>query len=70
MKIKRAIILGAGFGKRMKPITNKTPKPLVKINGITLLEISIRFLISLGVKKIIINSFYLHGQIVNFIKKK
>lgn len=69
MKIKRAIILGAGFGKRMKPITNKTPKPLVKINGITLLEISIRFLIMLGVKKIIINSFYLHGQIVNFIKK-
>ena len=52
MKIKRAIILGAGFGKRMKPITNKTPKPLVKINGITLLEISIRFLIMLGVKKL------------------
>ena len=51
MKIKKAIILGAGFGKRMRPITLKTPKPLVTINGVTLLENSIRFLSSLGIKK-------------------
>ena len=70
MKIKKAIILGAGFGKRMLPITKKIPKPLVKINGITLLENSIRFLSSLGVKHIIVNSYYLHKQIVNFIKRK
>ena len=55
MKIKKAIILGAGFGKRMRPITKKIPKPLVKIKGITLLENSIKFLNSLGVKHIIIN---------------
>ena len=48
MKIKKAIILGAGFGKRMYPITNKIPKPLIKINGVSLLEYSIKFLISLG----------------------
>ena len=68
MKIKKAIILGAGFGKRMYPITKKIPKPLVKIGNKTLLENSINFLISLGVKHIIINTHYLHNQIYNFLK--
>ena len=53
MKIKKAIILGAGFGKRMRPITKKIPKPLIKIRGITLLENSINFLNSLGNNHII-----------------
>ena len=70
MKIKKAIILGAGFGKRMYPITKKIPKPLVKIGNKTLLENSINFLISLGVKHIIINTHYLHNQIYNFLKEK
>jgi len=70
MKIKKAIILGAGFGKRMLPITKKIPKPLIKINGITLLENSINFLSSIGIKHIIVNAHYLHKEIVNFIKRK
>ena len=70
MKIKKAIILGAGYGKRMHPITKKIPKPLVKINGITLLENSIKFLISLGIKHIVINAHHLHKEIVNFVKRK
>ena len=70
MKITKAIILGAGYGKRMRPITNITPKPLIKINGITLLENSIKFLNSLGVKHIIINVHHLHTKIINFIKRK
>ena len=70
MKVTKAIILGAGFGKRMHPITKKTPKPLVKINGVTLLENSIKFLSSLGVKHIIVNAHHLHMEIVNFVKKK
>ena len=70
MKVKKAIILGAGFGKRMHPITKKIPKPLVKINGITLLENSIKFLISLGIKHIVINAHHLHKEIVNFVKRK
>jgi len=68
MKTKKAIILGAGFGERMRPITKKIPKPLVKINGVTLLENSIKFLNSLGVKHIVINSHHLYKQIVSFIK--
>ena len=70
MKIKKAIILGAGFGKRMRPITKKIPKPLVKIKGVTLLENSIKFLNSLGVKHIVVNAHHLHKDIVDFVKRK
>ena len=70
MKVKKAIILGAGFGKRMRPITKKIPKPLVKIRNKTILEHSINFLVSLGVNHIIINTHYLHSQIQKFLKKK
>jgi len=70
MKIKKAIILGAGFGKRMYPITKKIPKPLVKIRNKTILENTINFLISLGVKHIVINTHYLHNKISNFVKNK
>ena len=68
MKIKKAIILGAGFGKRMYPITKIIPKPLIKISNKTILANSINFLISLGVKHIIINTHYLHNQIYNYLK--
>ena len=70
MKVKKEIILGAGFGKRMRPITKNIPKPLVEINGVTLLESSIKFLNSLGVKHIIVNAHYLHKEIVNFLKRR
>ena len=70
MKLKKAIILCAGFGKRMRPITKKIPKPLIEINGVTLLENSIKFLSSLGIKHIIINVHHLHKEIINFLKKK
>ena len=67
MKINTALILCAGYGKRLNPITLKIPKPLVKINDITLLENSIKFIEKLKIKNIKINTFYLHDQIQNFI---
>lgn len=70
MKIKKAIVLGAGFGKRMHPITKKIPKPLVKINNTTLLENSIKFLTSIGINHIVINAHFRHKQISDFIRKK
>ncbi len=67
MKIKTALILCAGYGKRLNPVTLKIPKPLIEINEITLLENSINFLEKLDIKNIKINTFYLHDQIKNFI---
>ena len=70
MKVKKALILSAGLGTRLLPLTKKIPKPLVKINGVTLLENSIKFLSSLGVKHVVVNSHHLYGEIINFIKSK
>ena len=63
-----AIILAAGLGTRMMPLTKNIPKPLIRVNGKTLLENSINFLIELGCKNIFINSFYLSEQIESFVK--
>ena len=69
MKINTALILCAGFGKRLNPVTLKTPKPLLRIKNFTLLENCINLIKLTGVKKILINSFYLKEQIGEFIKK-
>ncbi len=55
MKINTALILCAGFGKRLNPITLTTPKPLLEVNNITLLESCIKLIESLGIKKNILN---------------
>jgi len=70
MKIKTALILCAGYGKRLNPLTLKTPKPLLEINEITLLENCINLIDSLGISKILINTFYLSEKIEEFIKDK
>ncbi|MDB9826945.1 sugar phosphate nucleotidyltransferase [Candidatus Pelagibacter sp.] len=70
MKIKTALILCAGYGKRLNPITLTIPKPLLKINEITLLENCINLIRSLGVNKILINTFYLSEKIEQFLKDK
>ena len=67
MQINTALILCAGFGKRLNPITLKIPKPLIKIKEKTLLENSINFLENLSIKNIKINTFYLDDHIQNFI---
>ncbi len=69
MKIKTAIILCAGFGKRLNPITLKTPKPLIAINDITLLQNTINLLEKLNIQNIKINTYYLQDQIVDFVLK-
>jgi len=70
MRINTALILCAGFGKRLNPLTLDTPKPLIKLNNIPVLETCINFIESLGVNEIILNTFYLKDQIHNFINKK
>ena len=70
MKINTALILCAGYGKRLNPLTLNDPKPLLKINKITLLENCINLIENLGIKKIIINTFYLKDKIINFLATK
>ena len=68
MKINTALILCAGFGRRLNPITLDIPKPLLKIYNFTLLEHCINLIKLIGIKKIFINSFYLKNHINEFIK--
>ena len=70
MKINTALVLCAGYGSRLNPLTLTTPKPLIKVNKITLLENCINIIIRLGIKQILLNTFYLGDQISNFIKTK
>ena len=70
MKIKHGMILAAGLGKRMQPITFKIPKPLIQIGNKNLLERAIELLINHGVEEIAVNVHHLPGQIKDFINKK
>ena len=62
------MVLAAGYGKRLKPITDKIPKPLIKVGGITLLQNALDHILKLNCKEIIINTHYQHEMINNFIK--
>ena len=70
MKISTALILCAGLGKRLNPLTSTTPKPLLELNNVSMLEKCINILIKLGIKKVLLNTFHLRDQIFQFIKKK
>ena len=63
-----AIIFSAGFGTRMSPITDKTPKPLVTVGNKTLLDHTINLAKNGHVNTIFINTHYLSNQIENMLK--
>ncbi|MDP2362987.1 MAG: sugar phosphate nucleotidyltransferase, partial [Ignavibacteria bacterium] len=65
----QAMILAAGLGTRLKPITEEIPKALVEVNGKTLLEIAIRNLIDNDFRKIIINVHHFADKINEFLDK-
>ena len=70
MRINTALILCAGFGKRLNPLTLEIPKPLIKLKNVAVLETCINLIESLGIKEIILNTFYLEDQIHNFLRNK
>ena len=65
----RVLLLSAGYGKRMRPLTLTTPKCLIKVNNKTLLEMWLEKFSQLRVKNIIINTHHLAEKINNFVKK-
>ena len=68
--IKKAMILAAGFGKRLNPLTLDCPKPLLKIGKETLLSNTINFLEKCQIKEIVINVHYLGEQISEYLDKR
>ncbi len=70
MRINTALILCAGFGKRLNPITLNTPKPLLEIKDVSMLERCINLIEKLGIQKVLINTFYLKDQFSAFLKNK
>jgi len=67
MDLKKAIILCAGFGKRVLPLTKTLPKPLLKVNHVPLIEYSIRILKELGIEEIAVNVHYLKDKIIEYL---
>jgi len=66
--IKNAMILAAGFGTRLQPLTHENPKPLLKIGNETLLSNTIKFLKHFGIEQVVINVHYLKEKISKYIK--
>ena len=68
--IKRAMILAAGFGVRMRPITNNIPKPLVQVLGRTLIDRTIDRLQEGGVETFVVNTHHLSEKIHTHLQKR
>jgi N-acetyl-alpha-D-muramate 1-phosphate uridylyltransferase len=66
--IKKAMILAAGLGKRIQPLTLEKPKPLLKIGDQTFLSNTLNFLELIGISHVVINVHYLRKQIIDYIK--
>ena len=65
----RAMILAAGLGTRLRPLTDDRPKALVEVAGHTLLEITLRRLISFGIREVIVNVHHFADMVVDFLKR-
>lgn len=65
-----AMVLAAGLGKRMRPLTESTPKPLIKVAGKTLLDRGLDKLAGAGVQNSVVNVHYLGAQIVEHVKER
>src|SRR5437762_10742499 len=66
----KAMILAAGLGTRLRPLTETRPKALVEINGRTLLEITLTRLRAFGVNEVIINVHHFAGMVVDYLKSR
>lgn len=58
-----AMVLAAGFGKRMQPLTLETPKPLLEVGGRAMIDIALDHLVRAGIKRAVVNTHYLGWRI-------
>ncbi len=66
----KAMVLAAGLGTRLRPLTNDRPKALVEVNGRTLLEIALLRLRGFGIQEVIVNAHHFADQIAAFLKAR
>ena len=66
--VKKAVVLAAGFGSRLKPFTCTTPKPLLPVWGVPMLERIIEMLRDRGVDDVVVNCHYLPEQIEEWVE--
>lgn len=64
----KALILAAGYGTRLRPITDSMPKALVPVAGVPMLERVIRKLVDAGIEEIVVNTHYFSDQVRDFLK--
>lgn len=65
----KAMILAAGLGTRLKPLTNNKPKALIDVGGYTLLELTFLYLKKYGINQVVVNVHHYAGQIINYLDK-
>jgi MurNAc alpha-1-phosphate uridylyltransferase len=68
LKIDTAMVLAAGFGKRLRPLTDHIPKPLLKLGDQTMLDHALEHLAAAGITKAVVNTHYLAEQIAQHVK--
>jgi NDP-sugar pyrophosphorylase family protein len=65
----RAMILAAGLGTRLRPLTNDRPKALVEVSGHTLLEITLHRLAAFGIREVIVNAHHFADKVVEYLHR-
>ena len=65
--IERAMLLAAGYGRRMRPLTDHAPKPLLKVGGLPLIAYALRQLERAGVRQVVVNAAYKSEMIEAYI---
>ena len=65
----KALIFAAGYGTRLRPLTDTIPKPLIEVNGKTMLQRTLEMLSAVGVDDFLINTHHLHGKIEDYLAK-
>lgn len=66
----KAMILAAGFGKRLGHLTQSTPKPLIKVKGQPLIKYHLSKLLAADYSQIVINTHYLSDEIINYVENE